>query len=260
MFFRNGWNGDGMGENYNSRSIATLQDTINTNHNNDLVLQGIHGNASAITELASTFGTSNAIMQGAINEVKNAVDRVAATSGITGERVINSVILGNKDLTSALQSCCCENKLLVTNMGYQNQLGQKDIQYTMTRSIDGLNNNMEHHFATGNYERAAQTCDIKNNIEHSTSVIVDKLNQMENRSLQDKINELTETKTALMGQISQEQQNQQIAAMIAPIKAELAAVKAAQPATTTVQYPQLTVVPNYLTYGTNFYNNNGFWA
>lgn len=99
MFFRNGWNNGGDGSDYNSRAIATLQDTVNTNHNNDLVLQGIGGNAAAINELASTFGTNSAIMQGAINAVKSAVDNVAAMQGITGERVINSVIMGNKDLT-----------------------------------------------------------------------------------------------------------------------------------------------------------------
>ena len=111
-----------QGENYNSRAIAQLQDTVNTNHNNNLVLQGINGNASAIGDLANSFGTSTAVMQGAINDVRAAVDRVAGQSGITGERVINSVILGNKDLTQALQTCCCKNKLLVTNMGYEGQI------------------------------------------------------------------------------------------------------------------------------------------
>lgn len=126
MFFRNGYFGGGNGENgadFNSRAIAALQDTINTNHNNDLALQGINGNAAAISELANAFGTSSATMQSAISEVRNAIDRVAATSGITGERVINSVILGNKDLTSAIQQSCCDTRLLMTNMNYQTQLG-----------------------------------------------------------------------------------------------------------------------------------------
>lgn len=39
MCMMRGWNGDGNGgENYNSRQIAALQDSINTNHNNDLAV------------------------------------------------------------------------------------------------------------------------------------------------------------------------------------------------------------------------------
>ena len=82
-------------------------------------------------------------MQGAISEVRNAIDRVASASGITGERVINSVLMGNKDLTSALQSCCCENRLLTTQLNYQTQLGQKDIQYDLATNINGLNNTLQ---------------------------------------------------------------------------------------------------------------------
>jgi hypothetical protein len=207
MFFRNGgMNGDGA--DYNSRAIATLQDTVNTNHNNDLVLQGINGSAAAINELASTFGTNTAIMQGAINEVKGAVDKVAAVSGMTGERVINSVLMGNKDLTSALQSCCCENRLLTTQLNYQTQLGQKDIQYDLATNINGLNNTLQQNFSSANYERAAQTCSINNNMllqtqslkddnNRNTAIIVSKLNEMQTQALHDKIAELTEEKTNL---------------------------------------------------------------
>lgn len=267
MFFRNGWNNGGdNGVDYNSRAIAALQDTVNTNHNNDLVLQGINGSASAINELASSFGTNSAIMQGAISEVRNAIDRVAAASGITGERVINSVLMGNKDLTSALQSCCCENRLLTTQLNYQTQLGQKDIQYDLATNINGLNNTLQQNFSSANYERAAQTCSINNNMllqtqslkddnNRNTAIIVSKLNEMQTQSLHDKIAELTEEKTNLRTQISQEQQNQVIAGMIAPLQAQINAIRAAQPATTVVQYPQLEVVPTYLLNGyLNRYN------
>lgn len=257
MFFRNGGMNGNEGSDYNSRAIATLQDTVNTNHNNDLVLQGINGNAGAINELANAFGTNTAVMQGAINEVKGAVDRVAAMSGITGERVINSVILGNKDLTQALQTCCCENRLLATQMNYQTQLGQKDIQYNLTNSINGLSNMLQQNFSSANYERAAQTCSINNNMllntqsikddnNRNTDLIVSKLNEIQTQALHDKIAELTEEKTTLKTQISQEQQNQVIANMIAPLQAQINAIRAAQPATTVVQYPQLEVVPAYL--------------
>ena len=268
MFFRNGWNNNGgdNGVDYNSRAIASLQDTVNTNHNNDLVLQGINGSASAINELASAFGTNSAVMQGAISEVRNAIDRVAATSGITGERVINSVLMGNKDLTSALQSCCCENRLLTTQLNYQTQLGQKDIQYDLATNINGLNNTLQQNFSSANYERAAQTCSINNNMllqtqslkddnNRNTAIIVSKLTEMQTQALNDKIAELIEEKTNLKTQISQEQQNQVIAGMIAPLQAQINAIRAAQPATTVVQYPQLEVVPTYLLNGyLNRYN------
>lgn len=115
------------------------------------------------------------------------------------------------------------------------------------------------------YDTANQTCSINSSISAqtlkdtaNTLAIIGKLNKMQTNALQDKISELQETKSTLQGQISQEQQNQTIYNMISPLQNQINAIKAAQPSTTTVQYPQLTVVPSYLTSG--YYGTNGAWT
>lgn len=87
---------------------------------------------------------------------------------------------------------------------------------------------------------------LKDDNNRNTAIIVNKLNEMQTNALQEKIVELTEQRNSLQTQISQEQQNQTIASMIAPLQAQINAVRAAQPATVTVQYPQLEVTPAYL--------------
>lgn len=95
---------------------------------------------------------------------------------------------------------------------------------------------MDQGFSANAYETQAQTCAINNNISSSvqsikdtatvnTNAILAKLDQMQNSALYDRINELQETKTQLQNQISQEQQNQAMAAMIAPLQKELAEIK-----------------------------------
>lgn len=262
----NEWGGSN-GVDYNSRAIAQLQDTVNTNHNNDLVLQGVNGNAAAINELANAFGTNNAIMQGAINNVRSAIDHVAAQSGITGERVINSVILGNKDIQQQLCQCCCDNKMAVTQMGYEGQI--RDLQNTQTvvNRVDQLANGIAQGFSATAYENQKQTSELNFNLQNqtqalkdmsnaNTDIIIAKLNQMTTDGMQDKINTLTAELTAAHSRAER-------AAELAPIISQLNAIKAAQPATTTVQYPQLTIFPSYLNTAAQagFYNSgSGFWG
>lgn len=111
------------------------------------------------------------------------------------------------------------------------------------------------------YDTANQTCSINSSISAQTQTLKDtadtlaiigKLNEMQTNALQDKISELQETKSTLQGQ------NQTIYNMISPLQNQINAIKAAQPSTTTVQYPQLTVVPSYLTSG--YYGTNGAWT
>lgn len=77
-----GWNGDSNGgENYNSRQIAALQDSINTNHNNDLAMQALANNQDAVRELAQAFNTSLGNIQMAVCNVKATTRTSSPSSG-----------------------------------------------------------------------------------------------------------------------------------------------------------------------------------
>ena len=70
---------------------------------------------------------------------------------------------------------------------------------------------------------------------------------------------------ALKGQIDNAAQTAAVAAMLAPIQKEVSEIKAAQPSTVSVQYPQLTAVPAYMLYGNGYsgypyYGSGSIWA
>jgi len=113
---------DATAENYNSRQIAALQDTVNTNHNNDLAMQAINGNTAAIGELAQTMNCDYNSMLGAVNSVKSAIDSVGASVGYTSESIKNSILMGDQGIMNKMSECCCENKLMTTTQGYENRI------------------------------------------------------------------------------------------------------------------------------------------
>lgn len=120
-----GGNGFGFNRNENadlSRQLQTVQSSIQDNHNNDLAMQAIQGNGKALSDLAGNLNIGVATLGSAISSIKGAIDLVGATSGTNTQAVINSVLLGNKDLIQQIATCCCENKQLVTTMGYEGQL------------------------------------------------------------------------------------------------------------------------------------------
>lgn len=249
-----GQNGFGFGgNNNNAGQIAQLQDTVNTNHNNDLAMQAIQGNGSALHELAGNLNIGVNALTGAINQIQSAIQQVGAANGLGQERVINSVITGNKDIAQQLCDCCCQNKTMVQQMGYEGQL--RDLQNTQAISnrIDALSNSMNNGFTSIGYKTAEQTNVLQNTLTAQTQTIVDKLCQLENQSLQNRINTLTAELTAANSRAER-------AAELAPIFQQLSQIKAAQPSTATVTYPQLTAVPNYVAYAYNNANGGGFWG
>lgn len=251
-FFGN--NGFGFNRNNNSDAgqIAQLQDTVNTNHNNDLAMQAIRGNGEALHELAGNLNIGVSALHGAVDGVKSAIQAVGAQNGIGQEKVINSIILGNKDLVQQICNCCCENKQLVTSMGYEGQIRDLQNKSDIESKINDLHHDMSTGFASTAYATQAQTNALQSSLQTQTQTILDKMCSMENQELHTRINDLTAQLTAANSRAER-------AAELAPIYNQLNAIKSSQPATTTVQYPQLTAVPNYVAYGYNNFNN-GFWG
>ena len=248
MMFRNGlWGNNNETENYNSRAIAQLQDSVNTNHNNDLAMQAINGNREALATLAGNLNVGVTSLSDAISSIKSSIDLVGTQTGLGAERVVNSVLLGNKDLVQQIATCCCENKQLVTTMGYEGQLRDATNTATLTSRIDQLSNGIAQGFSSTAYATQAQTSSLSKDLQSQTQTIIDKISSLEANAQQDKINTLTAQLTAANARAER-------AAELQPIIAQLNSIKNAQPSTVAVQYPQLTAVPNYVAYG-----NSSFW-
>ena len=105
------------------------------------------------------------------------------------------------------------------------------------------------------------TRDIVDAIQSQSVMINDKFCDLEKRELQDKINSLTADNALLRSNADNAAQTAFINEKFNTVANELAAIKASQPNTVPVQWPQLTAV-NTTPYMGNFYGSfgNGFWG
>lgn len=226
-------------------------DNLGSTAERDMLMQAINGNGDAIRNLATNLNCDINSVKNAINSVQQAICNIGNQVGLTGQQVINAIQQGNMSLAQQFAQCCCDNKLLVTQMGYDGQLRDMQNTATITNGINTVNTGLERGFSSVAYETAQQTCAIQNSMKSQTQTIIDKLANMEANAQQDKINTLTAQLTAANSRAER-------ATELKPILDELNAIKASQPNTVAVQYPNLTVMPNYGgNCGCNC--NNGFW-
>lgn len=180
--------------------LNSLQSTLDTNHNNDLAMAAINGNTGAIRELQSVLNTDFNSISTALCNVKNAITEVGGQVNYSAERVINAANLGDTNIIMALKDCCCQNKELVQRMGYENQLGQRDMTaalqqahtqlgFNMQQGFDRTNTGLERGFSSVAYEAQRQTCDIINAGERNTQRIIDVLNNHWQADLQQRYND-----------------------------------------------------------------------
>ena len=157
---------------------------------------------------------------------------------------MNAIQAGDASLAAKLSECCCENRLLTTQQGYETRI--QTIEQTNLLGSQADRN----------------TGSIINAINAQTIAMNDQFCALKERELQDKIDSLTATNTALKSQIDNANQTAAVAAMLAPIQKEVSEIKAAQPATVSVTYPNLTVVPSSYFYGSGYpyYGSGSIWA
>lgn len=96
---------------------------------------------------------------------------------------------GQHDIMSKMAQCCCDNKMLSQQMGFNNQLGQKDIQNAMLMGFERTNTGLERGFSAVAYESQKQTCDIINAGKDNTQRIIDTMNNHWTSDLQQRYND-----------------------------------------------------------------------
>lgn len=218
MFGRNGF---GFGNNNNVQDaeiqakLNALQNQMSDNHNTDLLMEAVKGNATALGQLASNLNCDFNQLQTGVNAVQSAIQQVAGQVGFSAERVINAANLGDLNIVQQLKDCCCQTQQSILNMGYQNQLGQKDIQSgiqqqtnALQQNLDFVNRSVERGFSAIGFQAAQDKCDIINASSANTQRIVDVLNNHWQADLQQRYNDARL-------ELSQQKQN---AALIAALK------------------------------------------
>lgn len=159
------------------------------NHNADLMMSAIKGNNDALTTLGANLNCDFNQLQQGVCAIRSAIEQVGGQVGFSAERVINAVEKGDANVIQAIQNCCCQTQQNIIRMGYENQLGQKDIVNGMQQGFSYTNTGMERGFSNVGFQMSQMACDLKTNANANTQRIVDVLNQHWNSDLQQRYND-----------------------------------------------------------------------
>ncbi len=211
MFGRNGlWgnNENGLQDSEIQAKLNQLSTQMQDGNNTNLLMDAVKGNNSALQTLSANLNCDFNQLQSAVNNVQSAIQQVGGAVGYSAEKVINAANLGDMNIVQQLKDCCCQTQQNIIKMGYDNQLGQKDIQNAMQQGFSYTNTGLERGFSNIGYTLAQGFCDIKNAGTANTQRIVDVLNNHWQEDLQLRLNR------AEM-ELSQQRQN---ATLIAALK------------------------------------------
>ena len=236
--FFGGWggNGFGWGNNGNGAAAASLGAQATANANSEMIMNAINGTDADVRLLATTLNGDVDSIRLAINTVQGAVQQVAAQVGLSGQQVINAIQQGDANLAAKLCECCCAQRQLTIEQGYQNQLATLN----QTNTLMG-----------GNQRIVDAIADLK-------ATTIDQFCQAEKRDMQDKINTQGQIITQLRNEADNARQTNALAAMLAPIAKEVDDIKCRMPATTPVVYPQISAVNTTPSFGGFYGGFNGF--
>ena len=233
-----GWGGRGGFGGYGD-GTGFLASQLNNDYGRDVLLQAIGGNATAISQLASTLHCD-------VNQIQSTLCSLSNAVGLSGQQIINAVQSGDSAIAAQIASCCCDVKTAINNQGYENRIAT-----------------------------AEQTAVLAGKIDAQTTLINDKFCALEMREMQKTIDQLRDERSALQNSLSQRVQNEYIATSLYPIstaltelRADFDCFKSHLPETVTVRkdtgvyvpYSPYSVVPNCLAtqYGFNGFCGNNF--
>lgn len=230
LFFGNGWGGfGGFGGGNVGGGAGFLSNQINNDSGRELLMNAITSNGeasrAAISNLATMLGQDYSQVSSAVATLQAGLSNLALSQAVSVPQIINAVQSGNTALQSKLCECCCENRLLTTQQGYEAQIRTLEQTNLLGSQADRNTNS------------------IIGAINAQTVAMNDGFCAIKERELQDKIDALTAANTVLRTQIDNANQTAAFAAMLAPINAKLVEIENKQPNTVPVVYPNLVATP-----------------
>ena len=230
-----------------------LSNQLNNTAGRDLLMQAIQNGKDVTANLSSMLNVDIQTIQGGITQLQRAIDSVSNTVGMSGMQTINAIQSGDAGISRQLCECCCEIRAAIAN-----QTNVLQAQMAANHSADQLATYQQTTQLSTQSERNANS--IVKAIADQSTLITKEFCDLKEREMQNKIDSLTAANAVLRSQADNQAQTAQFAAMLAPIQQEVNAIRAAQPATATIQYPQLTAVPSYIAQGYGWgWNQNSFW-
>ena len=257
----------------NGAGTGFLANQLNNDAGRDLLLQAINGRADALSQLASMLNTSVSNVQNGVNTIQSAVQTVGAQVGLSGQQVINSIQAGNASLSQQLCSCCCENRLAIANQtnAIQAQAATNHSAATLLASQNHAEDMLQRAQAEAADQLAvcqqtnaltrqadSNTNSILNAISGQNTLITKEFCDLKERELQNKINTQGDIITQLRNQISNDAQTLALNNALHALDDKIDAIKAAQPNTVPVQWPNI-VAANATPYVGNMWGQTSFW-
>ena len=217
MFGRNGlWgnNGNGLQDAEIQSKLNQLSTQMQDGNNTNLLMDAVKGNNTAIGQLAANLSCDFNQLQSAVCSVQSAIQQVSGAVGYSAEKVINAANLGDLNIVQQLKDCCCTTQQNIVKMGYESQLGQKDIINTiqtqtlaMQQGHNNITTEILRNLATITAQNQQDKCDILRSGEMNTQRIVDVLNTHWQADLQQRYNDARL-------ELSQQRQNAELIAAL----------------------------------------------
>lgn len=267
LFFGNGWGGfgNGFGGFGGGNSGAFLSNQLSNDSGRELLMNAITSQGEAVRtatqSLATALGQDFNLVNAGIQTIQGALSSLALQQGVSVPQIINSIQSGNASLASDLCRCCCEQRQLTVEQGYQNQIATLSQTNALTSAIAGVNENIAANRAAQQLSDCQQTYALTDTMNRNYLALDNKIDALESSRKDREI-------TALTAKVAQlESQNFTtgiVGSALAPVNAALSAIakevddiKCKQPSTVSVQYPNLVAL-NATPYVSGGYYQGGF--
>ena len=155
--------------------IESLRNQMADNQNSNLLMGAIQGNGNDLKMLASNLNCDFNALQNSICGIQAGIQQLSGQVGYSAERVINAISQGNLQMTIALKDCCCQTQQNIIRMGYENQMGQKDIINQMQQGFSYTNTGIERTASNLGFQMQQYKCEIIRAGENNTQRIIDTL-------------------------------------------------------------------------------------
>ena len=254
LLFGNGWGGFGGFGNGGTNGAGFLSNQISNDSGRELLMNAINSNGeasrTAVQNLAAALGQDFNLVNSAVQTLQSGLSSLALQQAVSVPQIINSIQSGNSSLMSKLCDCCCENRLLTTQQGYESRI----------QTIEQTNQ------LGSQADRNTRT--LADAIAAQTVAMNDGFCQIKERELQGKIDSLLADNTALRSALFEGRQTQQFTAMFNTLDNKITTLAAKQPNTIPVQWPNVQAVNTtpYMGYGAGFnpygygWGGNSYWA
>ena len=250
LLFGNGWGGfGGFGNGFGGGNGAGfLSNQLNNDSGRELLMNAINSNGeasrSAIQNLATALGQDFNLVNSAVQTLQSGLSTLALQQAVSVPQIINSIQSGDAALASQLSQCCCENRLLTTQQGYESRIATIEQTNALGGAINGSGQRTVDAIADLKTTMVKEFCDARE------------------RDMQEKIDGLLSSNNALRSQIDNANQTAAISSyvnsLVAPLSAKVVEIANKMPNTVPVQWPALTAINTTPNYGYGYGAGYGF--